>query len=64
MCSKAEMAWLRMAAGCAMLRICEQKGVGDQFTAEQFYTLSTLMIVRKLITTFILHYTNNNNYFY
>ncbi|XP_073986377.1 cohesin associated factor B pds5 isoform X1 [Rhodnius prolixus] len=42
--SKAEMAWLRMAAGCAMLRICEQKGVGDQFTAEQFYTLSTLMI--------------------
>ncbi|KAK7793042.1 hypothetical protein R5R35_004471 [Gryllus longicercus] len=41
--SKAEMAWLRLAAGCAMLKICEQKGVGDQFNAEQFYNLSTLM---------------------
>lgn len=41
--SKAEMAWLRLAAGCAMLRICEQKGVGDQYFAEQFYTLSTLV---------------------
>jgi hypothetical protein len=44
--SKAEMAHLRLAAGAAMLKICEQKGVGDQFTAEQFYNLSHLMVVR------------------
>jgi len=42
--SKAEMSWLRLAAGCAMLKICEQKGVGDQFSPEQFYVLSHLMI--------------------
>ncbi|XP_049833683.1 sister chromatid cohesion protein PDS5 homolog B-B isoform X1 [Schistocerca gregaria] len=41
--SKAEMAWLRLGAGCAMLKICEQKGVGDQYSAEQFYNLSRLM---------------------
>jgi sister-chromatid-cohesion protein PDS5 len=41
--SKAELAWLRLGAGCAMLKICEQKGVGDQFNAEQFYHLSLLM---------------------
>ncbi|CAK1543464.1 unnamed protein product [Leptosia nina] len=41
---KAEMAHLRLAAGAAMLKICEQKGVGDQFTAEQFYNLSHLMV--------------------
>ncbi|XP_066263104.1 sister chromatid cohesion protein PDS5 homolog B [Euwallacea similis] len=41
--SKAEMSWLRLAAGCAMLKVCEQKGVGDQYTAEQFYNLSLLM---------------------
>lgn len=39
----AEMAWLRLSAGCAMLKVCEQKGVGDQYTAEQFYNLSQLM---------------------
>ena len=39
----AERAWLRLAAGCAMLKICEQKGVGDQFTTEQYYTLSRLV---------------------
>ena len=38
----AEKAWLRLGAGCAMLKICEQKGVGDQFTANQFYNLSRL----------------------
>lgn len=43
--SKAEKAHLRLAAGAAMLKICEQKGVGDQFTAEQFYDLSHLMVV-------------------
>ncbi|CAG9857389.1 unnamed protein product [Phyllotreta striolata] len=41
--AKSEMSWLRLAAGCAMLKICEQKGVGDQYTAEQFYNLSQLM---------------------
>lgn len=40
---KSEMAHLRLAAGSAMLKICEQKGVGDQFTSEQFYNLSRLM---------------------
>lgn len=42
--SPAEMSWLRLSAGTAMLKICEQKGVGDQFTPEQFYQLSHLMI--------------------
>ncbi|KAK2716297.1 sister chromatid cohesion protein PDS5 homolog B-like isoform X2 [Artemia franciscana] len=41
---KAEMAWLRLAAGSAFLKICEQKGVGDQFQTDQFYTLSSLML--------------------
>ncbi|XP_060530808.1 sister chromatid cohesion protein PDS5 homolog B isoform X1 [Cylas formicarius] len=41
--SRSEMSWLRLAAGCAMLKVCEQKGVGDQYTAEQFYNLSQLM---------------------
>ncbi|XP_064211687.1 sister chromatid cohesion protein PDS5 homolog B isoform X2 [Tribolium castaneum] len=41
---KCEMSWLRLAAGCAMLKVCEQKGVGDQYTAEQFYNLSQLMV--------------------
>ncbi|XP_037070380.1 sister chromatid cohesion protein PDS5 homolog A-A-like [Pollicipes pollicipes] len=41
--NKPEAAWLRYAAGAAMLKICEQKGVGDQFTADQFYSLSLLM---------------------
>lgn len=41
--SPAEMSWLRLSAGCAMLKVCEQKGVGDQYTAEQFYNLSQLM---------------------
>ncbi len=38
----AEKSWLRLGAGCAMLKICEQKGVGDQITAKQFYHLSKL----------------------
>lgn len=42
--SNAEMSWLRLSAGCAMLKVCEQKGVGDQYTAEQFYNLSQLMV--------------------
>ncbi|MCL4115788.1 UNVERIFIED_CONTAM: hypothetical protein GTU68_048939, partial [Idotea baltica] len=40
---KAEMSYLRFGAGAAMLKICEQKGVGDQFTSEQFYNLALLM---------------------
>ena len=39
----AEKSWLRLAAGCAMLKISEQKGVGDQFTTEQFYNLGKLV---------------------
>ena len=42
--SEAEKAWLRVSAGNAMLKICEQKGVGDEYNAEQFLTLSTLMV--------------------
>ncbi|XP_055534630.1 sister chromatid cohesion protein PDS5 homolog B-B [Wyeomyia smithii] len=41
--SSAEKSWLRLSAGKAMLKICEQKGVGDQFIVEQFYNLSQLM---------------------
>jgi sister-chromatid-cohesion protein PDS5 len=42
--SDAEKAWLRLSAGTAMLKICEQKGVGDEYNAEQFLTLATLMV--------------------
>lgn len=42
--SEAEKAWLRVSAGNAMLKICEQKGVGDEYNAEQFLTLSSLMV--------------------
>lgn len=41
--SDSEKAWLRLAAGSCMLKICEQKGVGDQFTAVQFCSLAKLM---------------------
>lgn len=47
--SPSEMSWLRLSAGTAMLKICEQKGVGDQFTAEQFYNLSQLMVIKNNI---------------
>ena len=54
--STAECSWLRLAAGCAMLKICEQKGVGDVYTVEQFYNLSQLATdevkqVRELFVT-------------
>ena len=51
----AERAWLRLAAGCAMLKICEQKGVGDEYTVEQYYNLSTLASdpVKQVRTRFI-----------
>ncbi|KAH8252376.1 hypothetical protein KR038_010787 [Drosophila bunnanda] len=39
----AEKSWLRLGAACAMLKVCEQKGVGDQYSAEQFLQLSQLM---------------------
>ncbi|ODN02505.1 Sister chromatid cohesion protein PDS5 B-B [Orchesella cincta] len=41
--SNAENSWLRLTAGNCMLKICQQKGVGDQFTALQFCILSKLM---------------------
>lgn len=53
--SAAEMSWLRLSAGTAMLKICEQKGVGDQFTAEQFYNLSQLMVRNELYFFFYLY---------
>lgn len=43
----AEMAWLRLSAGKAMLKICEQKGagaVGGQMTTDQLFILSQLMV--------------------
>ncbi|XP_030387208.1 sister chromatid cohesion protein PDS5 homolog B [Scaptodrosophila lebanonensis] len=40
----AEKSWLRLGAACAMLKVCEQKGVGDQFSAEQYLQLSQLMV--------------------
>jgi sister chromatid cohesion protein PDS5 len=46
---EAEKAWLRLSAGNAMLKICEQKGVGDEFNAEQFLILSKLMVRLNLI---------------
>lgn len=50
----AEMSWLRLSAGTAMLKICEQKGVGDQFSAEQLYDLSQLMV--SLVATVVMCY--------
>ena len=51
----AERAWLRLQAGCAMLKICEQKGVGDEYTVEQYYTLSHLAMdpIKQVRTRFI-----------
>jgi len=43
--SNAEKSWLRLVAGCCMLKICEQKGVGDEFNVSQFCVLSKLMNV-------------------
>ena len=43
-CSPAERAWFRLSAGNAILKICEQKGVGDKYTLEQFYTFSRLFV--------------------
>lgn len=40
----AEKSWLRVGAACAMLKVCEQKGVGDQYSAEQYLQLSQLMV--------------------
>ena len=42
--SPAEKSWMRLSAGNAMLKICEQKGVGDEYNAEQFLTLSSLLV--------------------
>ena len=39
----AERAWLRLAAGCAMLKICEQKCLSNQFTTQQYYNLGKLV---------------------
>ena len=55
-CSTAECSWLRLGASCAMLKICEQKGVGDVYTVEQFYNLSQLVVddvkqVREMFVT-------------
>ena len=54
--SMAECSWLRLGAGSAMLKICEQKGVGDVYTVEQFYNLSQLAVddvkqVREMFVT-------------
>jgi hypothetical protein len=57
--SAAERSWLRLGAGCCMLKVCEQKGVGDQFTANQFVSLSTLMNVSgifNLISVLLVNY--------
>ena len=37
-------AWFRLSAGNAIRKICEQKGVGDKYTLEQFYTFSRLFV--------------------
>lgn len=51
----AEKSWLRLTAACSMLKICEQKGVGDQYSTEQFFNLSTLLIdpVREVREIFV-----------
>eukprot|EP00088_Acartia_fossae_P068134 TRINITY_DN857_c0_g1_i5.p1 TRINITY_DN857_c0_g1~~TRINITY_DN857_c0_g1_i5.p1 ORF type:complete len:1163 (-),score=343.93 TRINITY_DN857_c0_g1_i5:589-3927(-) len=38
----AERAWLRLGAGCAILKICEQKGVGDMVAVNHMYNLAEL----------------------
>lgn len=42
--SPSERSALRLAAGCAMLKICETKDVGDVYTLEQFYNLAQLAV--------------------
>ncbi|CAL8069332.1 unnamed protein product [Orchesella dallaii] len=41
--TNSENSWLRLSAGSCMLKICQLKGVGDQFSALQFCILSKLM---------------------
>jgi len=62
--SKSELAWLRLQAGCSMLKICEQKGVGDQYTAEQFFLLSRLMMVYFYFSVIVYNFYNitDNNF--
>uniref|UniRef100_A0A1A9VQX0 Uncharacterized protein n=1 Tax=Glossina austeni TaxID=7395 RepID=A0A1A9VQX0_GLOAU len=38
-----EKSWLRLGAACAILKICEQKGIADRCTAEQYFNLSQIM---------------------
>ncbi|XP_055904486.1 sister chromatid cohesion protein PDS5 homolog B-A [Eupeodes corollae] len=51
----AEKSWLRLTAACSMLKICEQKGVGDQYSSEQYFNLSQLMFdpVREVREIFV-----------
>lgn len=51
----AEKSWIRLGAACAMLKVCEQKGVGDQYSAEQFFSLSQLMVSIFLLRNFFLY---------
>ncbi|CAB0012938.1 unnamed protein product [Nesidiocoris tenuis] len=62
--SKVEMAWLRLAAGCAMLKICEVKCVGDQYHPDQFYTLSLLAHRMRNCIWFVLEPLLFKNDFY
>lgn len=42
-----EMGWLRLKAGCAMIKLCLRRGACGQYKPEHFYALSLLMIVSK-----------------
>lgn len=46
--SPAEKSWLRLSAGKAILKICEQSGVGYICTSGQFLVLSSLMYDRTI----------------
>lgn len=36
--------WLRLQAGCCLLKLCKFERIANQMTPKQFYTLSTLML--------------------
>lgn len=38
-----EKSWLRLGAACAILKICEQRGMADQCTVKQYFNLSQIL---------------------
>ena len=51
--SPVERAWFRLSAGCAILKICEQKGVGDKYTLDQVRKCLGFWLVKLVFDAFL-----------